>query len=138
MAQLRGHSSRWGWGGGVKFSGKKCYEDVSFYVISVTRGWVGVQYPGKKLYLTLEWPVHPEMLHYQERTRVVFFVTPSLPTERVLFLLLILRLLLKIAVRHINDVFKKRTTANDHSLPPSLPPSIGCVRRPLTTPSLSA
>ena len=35
-------------GGGVKFSGKKRYEDVRFNVISVTRGWLGVQFSGKK------------------------------------------------------------------------------------------
>ena len=34
-------------GGGVRFSGKKRYEGVMFNVISVTRGWVGVQFPGK-------------------------------------------------------------------------------------------
>ena len=42
--------------GGVKFSGKNCYEGVRFNVISVTRGWVGVQFPEKNRYLTLEWP----------------------------------------------------------------------------------
>ena len=30
---------------------------VNFGVISVTRGWVGVQFPGKKRYVTLEWPL---------------------------------------------------------------------------------
>ena len=30
-----------------------------FNVISVTRGWVGVQFPGKKLYVTLERPLTP-------------------------------------------------------------------------------
>ena len=44
-------------GGGVKFSGKKCYGGVSFNVISVMRGRVGVQIPGKKRYVTLEWPL---------------------------------------------------------------------------------
>ena len=34
-------------GGGVSFHGKKRYEDVRFNVISVTRGWVGVKFPGK-------------------------------------------------------------------------------------------
>ena len=34
-------------GGGVRFSGKKCYEGVMFNVISVTRGWVGVQFAEK-------------------------------------------------------------------------------------------
>ena len=36
-----------GGGGGVLFSGKKHYEGVMFNVISVTRGWVGVQFPEK-------------------------------------------------------------------------------------------
>ena len=40
--------------GGVRFSGKKRYEGVRFNVISVTRGWVGVQFPEKKRYVTLE------------------------------------------------------------------------------------
>ena len=35
---------------------KKRYECARFNVISVTRGWVGVQFPEKKRYLTLEWP----------------------------------------------------------------------------------
>ena len=34
-------------GGGVWFSGKKRYEGVMFNFISVTRGWVGVQFPEK-------------------------------------------------------------------------------------------
>ena len=42
-----------GWEG-VKFSREKRYEGVRFNVISVTRGWVGVQIPGKKRYITLE------------------------------------------------------------------------------------
>ena len=45
-----------GGGGGVKFSRKKRYEGVRINVICVTRGWVGVQFPGKKRYVTLEWP----------------------------------------------------------------------------------
>ena len=40
--------------GGVKFSGEKRYEGVVCNVISITRGWVGVQFPGKKRYITLE------------------------------------------------------------------------------------
>ena len=43
--------------GGVNFYGKKHYEGVRFNVISVTRGWVGVHFPGKKRYVTLEWPL---------------------------------------------------------------------------------
>ena len=33
--------------GGVRISGKKRYEGVMFNVISVTRGWVGVQFAEK-------------------------------------------------------------------------------------------
>ena len=33
---------------------KKRYEGVRFNVISVTRKWVGVKFPGKKRYVTLE------------------------------------------------------------------------------------
>ena len=43
-------------GGGINFSEEKRYEGVRFNVISVTRGWVGFQIPGKKRYVTLEWP----------------------------------------------------------------------------------
>ena len=45
-------------GGGVSnISRKKRYEGVRINVIFVTRGWVGVQFPGKKRYVTLEWPL---------------------------------------------------------------------------------
>ena len=40
--------------GGVNFSGKKHYEGVKCTIISVTRGWVGVQFPEIKRYVTLE------------------------------------------------------------------------------------
>ena len=43
-------------GGGVTFSRKKRYEVVGSNVTSVTRGWVGVKFLGKKRYVTLEWP----------------------------------------------------------------------------------
>ena len=45
-------------GGGevVRFSGGKHFEGVRFNVIIVTRGWVRVQFSGKKRYVTLEWP----------------------------------------------------------------------------------
>ena len=36
-------------GGGCQNSGKKRYEGVRFNVISVTRGWVGVQFPEKSV-----------------------------------------------------------------------------------------
>ena len=39
------------------FSEKKRYEDLRFNVISVTRGWVGVKFPEKKRYATIEWPL---------------------------------------------------------------------------------
>ena len=41
--------------GGVRvsdFPEKKCFEDVRFKVISVTRGWVGVEFPQKLLFNT--------------------------------------------------------------------------------------
>ena len=43
-------------GGGVSnFPGKNVVnEGARFNVISVTRGWVGVQFPGKKHYVRLE------------------------------------------------------------------------------------
>ena len=50
-------------GGGVKFSGKKHYEGVRFNVIRVMRGWVGVQFPGKKRHVTLEWPERCEIIN---------------------------------------------------------------------------
>ena len=44
------------WGVGVSaFPEKKRYKGVRFNVISVVRGWVGVKFPGKKRYVTLEW-----------------------------------------------------------------------------------
>ena len=39
-----GHSMQTGLGG-VTFSGKIRYEHVRFNLISVTRGWVGFQFP---------------------------------------------------------------------------------------------
>ena len=43
--------------GGCQISLKKHYKDVRFNAISVTRGWVGVKFPEKKHYVTLEWPL---------------------------------------------------------------------------------
>ena len=43
-----------GGGGGLTFSRKKRYEGVRSNVISVTRGWVGVKFPGKKRYVHLK------------------------------------------------------------------------------------
>ena len=42
---------------GVQFFGGKHYEGVWFNIISVTRGWVGVQILGKKRYVTLAGPL---------------------------------------------------------------------------------
>ena len=44
-------------GGGCHLFQKKGYKGVTFNAISVTRGLVGVQFPGKKRYITLEWPL---------------------------------------------------------------------------------
>ena len=41
---------------GVNFSGKKRYEGVTFNVISVTRGWVGVNFPEKSVTQHLNGP----------------------------------------------------------------------------------
>ena len=35
--------------GGVRFSGKKRFEGVMLNVISVTKGWVGVQFPENRV-----------------------------------------------------------------------------------------
>ena len=39
-------------GGGVTFSGGKSYEGVRYTVISVTKGLVGVQFPGGSITYT--------------------------------------------------------------------------------------
>ena len=41
------------WVGGCQLSRKKRHEGVRFNVISVTGGWVGVKFLGKKRYVTL-------------------------------------------------------------------------------------
>ena len=43
--------------GGYHIFWERHYEGVRFNVICVTRGWVGVQFSGKRLYVTLEWPL---------------------------------------------------------------------------------
>ena len=45
----------WWWG--CQLSGGKRYEGVRFNVFSITKGRVGVKFPGKKRYVTLEWPL---------------------------------------------------------------------------------
>ena len=64
-----------GGGGGVKFSRKKRYEGVRSNVISVTRGWVGVQFPGKKRYVTLEWPLNLILVAYSRQSNLDDFST---------------------------------------------------------------
>ena len=54
--------------GGCPIVREKCYEGVWFNVIGVTRGWVGVQIPGKKHYVTLESPLCG--------VRYIFFLIP--------------------------------------------------------------
>ena len=46
-------------GGGLNFFWKKALLKgvPKFNVISITSEWVGVQFPGKKHYVTLEWPL---------------------------------------------------------------------------------
>ena len=39
------------------FPEQKHYEGVRFNVIRITRGWMGVNFPGKKRYITVEWLV---------------------------------------------------------------------------------
>ena len=39
--------TQWGMGGVSAFPEKKRYEVIQFNVISVTRGWMGVQFPEK-------------------------------------------------------------------------------------------
>ena len=57
-------------GRGCAFSGKKHFEGVRFNVISVTSGWVGVQFLGKKRYVRLEWPLYVD--HCESRWRIRF------------------------------------------------------------------
>ena len=40
---------------GVRFPEKKHFKGIRFNVISVTRRWVGVEFPDKKCYVILEW-----------------------------------------------------------------------------------
>ena len=52
LGSFKCYVTQWGWG--CQLSRKKCYEDVRFNVISVTRGWMGVKFPEKNRYVTLE------------------------------------------------------------------------------------
>ena len=44
-------------GRACQLSQKKRCEDVRFSVISVTKGWVGVKFQGKKRFVSLNWPL---------------------------------------------------------------------------------
>ena len=47
-----------GGGGGCQIFHKKSVTKVyGSTLFSVTTGWVGFQFPGKKRYVTLEWPL---------------------------------------------------------------------------------
>ena len=48
MGPFKYYVMQWGWEG-VKFHGKKRYKDVWFNIISITRGWVGVDFPKKSV-----------------------------------------------------------------------------------------
>ena len=57
---------------------KKRYEDVRFNFTSVTRGRVGVEFPEKKRYITLEWSqiggVNSKRLIYLRQEFVLVFL----------------------------------------------------------------
>ena len=53
MGPFKCYIMQWGVGD-VTFPGKKALRrSVQFNVLSVTRGWMGVKFPGKKHYVTL-------------------------------------------------------------------------------------
>ena len=63
----------------AEFSGKMRYEGVRFNIISVTRGCVGVQFPGKKRYVALEWPLIAMLSYghsYPFPTILFLFIAP--------------------------------------------------------------
>ena len=70
--------------GGVIFSSKKRYEGVRFNVISVTRlrGWVGVQFPEKKRYVTFEWPLILPFVSTCVRMKIIIQIQESTEEER--------------------------------------------------------
>ena len=59
------------------FLEKKRYEGVRFNVISITRGLVGVQYPRKERYVTLEWTLIRNGLS-MDRKCLATYVTVSI------------------------------------------------------------
>ena len=58
--------------GCVKFPGGKRYESVQFNDISVTRGWVGVNFPQIKHYVTIEWPVTETFIFTVTKNEMVY------------------------------------------------------------------
>ena len=71
---------------GIQFSGKKHYEGVRFNVIGITRDWVGVQFPEKKRYVTVEWPLSdqtdPFEVIFLASTRVLNIVFQTFPQDQ--------------------------------------------------------
>ena len=61
--------------------GKKHYKSVRFNVISITRGWVEVKFPGKKHHVTLEWPLGDSSLFYQNNEEATGLFLRSFQTE---------------------------------------------------------
>ena len=47
-----------------QISRKKCCKGVVFNVISATTRWLGIKFPEKKRYVTLEWPIADWIGHY--------------------------------------------------------------------------
>ena len=71
-------------GGGVKFSGKSVTKVYTCNVISVMRGWVGVQIPGKKHYVTLEWPLIPLNRNIRNAPPPRHYVTLEWPLRSII------------------------------------------------------
>ena len=55
--------------GGINFSWEKRYEGVRFNALSLRGGVWGVQFPGKKHYVALEWPHTAYVEDFCLRTR---------------------------------------------------------------------
>ena len=76
-SMIRGHSNFKCYVGVVSFPRKKRYEGVRFNVISVMR--VGVKCPGKKRYVTLEWPLTLALGVSSFRLQLKYFYTVVRP-----------------------------------------------------------
>ena len=66
----------------VRFPGEKRYGGVWFNVISITMGWVGVEFRGENRYETLEWPIIIIMLVGYIPTLATNWPIDSLPNNR--------------------------------------------------------